>query len=295
MTENCPRIAAFLVAFMLTFALNSVLFAGKDGAVVPPKTKTTTVMSPVSDAKGGPMVEIAAACFTMGSATGSEDEKPRHRVCLDKYHIDLYEVTNAQYDLCHKAGGCPKAHYADDTCYVTGESDWSKTRTVQAEFTRPNHPAVCIDWEQAATFCAWAGKRLPTEAEWEYAARGSDGRIYPWGNDLPSCRLAVMNSDGRGCSRGTTSPVGSKYAGVSPFGLYDMAGNAWEWVADWHEENYYSHSPEKNPRGPASSSAGKRVFRGGSWYNKDNELRSSYRTQYLPGYRYDYYGFRCAR
>lgn len=293
--KSFPPAAGLAVAAMLVYVLSSVSYAAKDSVVSPPKTPVTVDAPNGVAARGGPMIGIEAGCFVMGGNAGDDDEKPPHRVCLDSYYIDIYEVTNANYDLCSAVGECPVAHYHDGTCYVTGESDWRSDRTVAPDFMKPDHPAVCIDYEQAANFCKWAGKRLPTEAEWEYAARGPDGRIYPWGDEPPTCRLAVMDDGGRGCTAQTTAAVGSRPDGASPFGLFDMAGNAWEWVADWYEADYYTASPERNPPGPESSSQGKRVFRGGSWYNTAHTLRSTYRTKYYLGYRYDYYGFRCAR
>jgi formylglycine-generating enzyme required for sulfatase activity len=147
---------------------------------------------------------------------------------------------------------------------------------------------IQVTWFQASAFCAWEGKRLPTEAEWEKAARGTDGRIYPWGDQAPTQELA--NFDG---NVGDTTPVGRYPAGASPYGVMDMAGNVWEWVNDWYENSYYSQSPSDNPQGPASGES--RVLRGGSWNDIDDDVHSASRSFNLPANWNLYGGFRCVR
>ncbi len=233
----------------------------------------------------GEMVHVPAGEFRMGcnkkvDKQCSKDEKPYHKVHLDAFYIDKYEVTVEQYAACVRAGKCKKPN-AGGTC------NWGKS-------DRGNHPINCVDWYQAKSYCEWTGRRLPTEAEWEKAARGTDGRKYPWGNQKATCDYAVMNENNQsGCGRGSTWPVGGKPRGASPYGAMDMAGNVWEWCADWYDEKYYRNSPNRNPKGPSSGKA--RVLRGGSWNGSPNGLRSSPRGRRDPDFRHDNLGFRCAR
>ena len=219
--------------------------------------------------KGGEMVRVPEGEFTMGSDSGDSDEKPAHRVYLDEFHIDKYEVTNEQYNQCISAGPCsPNKKYNG--------------------FTDPRQPVVGVDWNQASTYCSWAGKRLPTEAEWEKAARGKDGRTYPWGEGIDCTKANYYK-----CGHKKTKPVGSYPSGASPYGAMDMAGNVWEWTADWYDKKYYRNSPNRNPKGPSSGTY--RVVRGGGWILNPRVVRPSDRLWSAPSNRIDYYGFRCAR
>ena len=155
---------------------------------------------------------------------------------------------------------------------------------------------TCIEWEQAKTFCEWAGKRLPTEAEWEKAARGTDGRVFPWGSDFDqskACDYAVFHDKWIGCGKGRSWPVGSKPKGASPYGAMDMAGNVSEWVADFYDEKYYSHSPYKNPTGPAEGD--RRVLRGGEFRSFLPNLRISHREAFALTFKDESLGVRCAK
>lgn len=222
------------------------------------------------------MVWVPPGDFLMGSPTGqgNSDQQPQHTVNLSTFLIDKTEVTAAQYQRCVEAGAC-SAPSADAHCTfgVAGKE---------------NHPINCVDWNQAAAYCAWAGKRLPTEAEWEKAARGTDGRVYPWGDAWDASKLNSAES-----GPGTTTAVGSYLAGASPHDALDMAGNVREWVADWYDPIYYAQSPRQSPTGPASGQY--RVLRGGSWSDTAYYVRAVYRAWRAPGNRYDYVGFRCAR
>jgi formylglycine-generating enzyme required for sulfatase activity len=231
---------------------------------------------------------IPAGSFQMGcdSSNPAEScnswEQPLHTVTLSAYSIDKYEVTNARYKACVAAGGCT----------VPGSVDSSKRSPYYGTSTYADYPVLNVDWFQANAFCAWAGKRLPTEAEWEKAARGSsDTRKYPWGNSAPDCTKTNYDS----CV-GDTSRVGSYPSGASPYGVMDMAGNVDEWVQDGYDSSYYSVSPSNNPQGPETGTY--RVLRGGSWVSFDfvGDVRSALRSVLPPRpLDLDSNGFRCVR
>jgi len=231
---------------------------------------------------GSVLIEIPAGSFTMGSNDGGSDEKPVHTVSLNKYYIGKYEVTNAQYKKFCDATGHAQPSQPSDPGF-SGLSNY---------FTNyPNYPVVNVSWNDAKAYCDWAGLRLPTEAEWEKAARGTDGRKYLWGNTWDA---AKCNSSERGDSYEYTSPVGSFPSGVSPYGCYDMAGNVWEWCNDWYGENYYANSPSSNPAGPASGDD--RVLRGGGWNDDAGRCRSANRGSNFPEIPdVFYFGFRVAQ
>jgi formylglycine-generating enzyme required for sulfatase activity len=202
-------------------------------------------------------------------------------VNLDAYDIDKYEVTNARYKACVDGGGCTAPGYSS-----------SNTRPSYYGYAAyDNYPVIYVDWNQATAFCAWEGKRLPTEAEWEKAARGSSNtHIYPWGDEHPACTLG--NFAVNGYCVGDTSQVGSYPSGASPYGALDMAGNVWEWVSDWYQADYYSSQMSwSNPSGPTSGTY--KVLRGGAWLNDWGFSRVSLRLWYLPPGRSDLLGFRC--
>jgi formylglycine-generating enzyme required for sulfatase activity len=235
-----------------------------------PTITPTPLPVEITDEKGIRMNLVPAGTFKMGSEK-YDDEKPIHDVYLDAFYMDMYEVTNAAYKNCVDAGKCELPSNADkynDAAYA-------------------EHPVVYVNWNQAKTYCEWRGSRLPTEAEWEKAARGVDGRTYPWGEGIDCSKANYY-----GCVR-STSEVGSYESGKSPYGIYDMAGNAREWVNDWYDENYYQNSPASNPLGPSSGQY--RVLRGGSWYYSDNLARSAYRFSNSPDLINFNFGFRCAR
>jgi len=223
---------------------------------------------------GAETVLIPAGEFWMGTDDQDDDEKPRHHVNLDAFAIDRYEVTNERYRRFVDASGHPPPRFGApvDPAILGGASQ----------------PVVGVSWLDAEAYCRWAGKRLPTEAEWEKAARGEDGRVYPWGDLWDSSRA---NSKESGLGRSV--PVGSYPTGVSPYGVHDMAGNVWEWVADWYAEDYYQRSPRRNPTGPESGRW--KVLRGGSWGYLPSLLRTSKRLSITPELRNTVVGFRCAR
>jgi formylglycine-generating enzyme required for sulfatase activity len=229
------------------------------------------------------MVHVPAGEFLMGSdltrdAGAHESEEPQHKVYLDEYWMGRYPVTNRQYQTFVQAMVTSSPFHWQNGKIPGGLED---------------HPVVNVSWDEAVKFCQWASQvsgqkiALPTESQWEKAARGTDGRIYPWGDQPPD--KSRCNFDRK---VGTTTPVG-KYspAGDSPYGCADMAGNVWDWVADWYDEKYYGNSPNRNPSGPASGRYS--VLRGGSWNSYDWLLRSAYRYRHPPDTRYNYNGFRC--
>jgi formylglycine-generating enzyme required for sulfatase activity len=242
---------------------------------VPTKTPTLTptptlgIGSTVISPKDGMvMVYVPAGEFIMGSNSGAPDERPVHTVNLDAFWVDQTEVTNAMYAKCVRDGVCNKP--TNTLHYLNGGY--------------ANHPVVYIFWRDAKNYCAWAGRRLPTEAEWEKAARGADARTYPWGEDK-NCQKANFS----GCD-GNTTEVEKYPKGTSPYGAFDMAGNVLEWVGDWYSPTYYANSLVVNPSGPERGQY--RVARGGSWYSF--YVRSASRFWYSVTSSYKDIGFRCA-
>ena len=266
------------------------------------RTATVAIKLEKGDAGGGgataagkagvTWVSIPGGTFQMGSGENS-DEKPAHSVTVRAFQMAKTEVTFKQYNACVAAGACPAAHVDDGSCYVWDGSSW-KQGTLPSNFRGDDQPVVCVDWSQAQAFAKWSGGRLPTEAEWEYAARGGGkDRKYPWGDETANCSRAVMSDGGNGCGRGTTWPVCSKTAGNTPQGLCDLAGNVWEWVQDWYHSSYggapSDGSAWENPAGSG------RVIRGGGWSSVASNVRAAYRSSYDPGSRYLNLGFRLAR
>jgi len=255
-------------------------------------------------------VPIPGGTFWMGD---QEIAKPVHKVTLSPFCIDKTEVTVAAFRACVQAGGCPPP-----SATVEWKDIKSEDRTKWSQFCTwgrsglDQHPINCVDWKQASAYCEWTGGRLPTEAEWEYAARGNDGRSYPWGNEPPDATR--LNACGSECASmvkkrldltwkplytaddgwPATAPVGSYPKGASSFGALDMAGNVWEWTADSSAD--YSDEAVTNPQ-RSRPDASPRVFRGGGWYNYGDpaRVRAAYRHWSAPGYRTFFLGFRCAR
>jgi formylglycine-generating enzyme required for sulfatase activity len=262
------------------------------------------------------MVRVPAGTFQMGSPAGqgNADEQPAHEVTLSAYCIDRTEVTVAAYAVCVAAGGCDAATL---TVNWTNYSQLgAKQHSTQCNrLDRPDHPINCVDWDQAAAYCRWTGKRLPTEAEWEYAARGNDGRVYPWGAEPPGMQrlnargqelFARLRRENAGVPGDfvdppmydgndgwdTTAPVGRYPGGASPFGALDMAGNVWEWTASRYGP--YSKRAQDAPQGPDTGTS--RVSRGGGWATFDaSKVTVTHRRWLTPITRDCDLGFRCAR
>jgi formylglycine-generating enzyme len=252
-----------------------------------PVAKNGTGFDTIKGKDGAPMILIPAGPFLMGSNDGLPNERPEHTVTLPAYYIDQFEVTAGRYqkfiESAHK--NIPPT-WDDEAAQAMGDL-----------------PAVGMSWNDAAAYCKWAGKRLPTEAEWEKAARGTDGRRYPWGHMQPFVDIANYNRGMWVSEAVTLVPVNSglegmsvrhglKEGGKSPYGLFHMAGNAAEWVADWYDREYYQKSPDVNPTGPAANHA--LLSRGGSWADLPNALRVTARFSAEPDYEDRTIGFRCA-
>jgi formylglycine-generating enzyme required for sulfatase activity len=258
----------------------------------PLSTKTSIPLAPrlgigstmISRKDSMNLLYVPAGKFTMGNET--YDNEKIHTVYLDAFWIDQFEVTNKMYSLCVAAGICDepvdKRSFTRSSYYGNSVYD--------------NYPVVYIDWNMAKTYCEWADRRLPTEAEWEKAARGPDANIYPWGNDTPNSNL--LNYDDAATDEllndraafDDTTEVGKYPDGAGLYGALDMTGNVWEWAVDWYSDTYYVSSPDSNPLGPVSGEY--RVIRGGYY---GNILPSSFRTAMTPDFTFkDSIGFRCA-
>jgi formylglycine-generating enzyme required for sulfatase activity len=242
-----------------------------------------------------PLVFVPAGEFTMGSSATSAladcqnlrsdcrldwftNAEPSHKVTLDAFWIDQTEVTTKQYAACVSAKKCKPPFQ-------------NNSYTRKSYFGNPsfdNYPVIYVSWYDAESYCQWAKRRLPSEAEWEKAARGTDERTYPWGNEPPNKNLLNYNLD-----VGDTTAVKTYPKGVSPYGAYDMAGNAWEWVNDWYDENYYRASPLSNPLGPYTGKD--KVSRSSAWIFYDFDVRVTDRYGNYPKTTNNVIGFRCAR
>jgi formylglycine-generating enzyme required for sulfatase activity len=281
----------------------------------PSVAPAAALVAPSASAAPGPtcperMVKIPAGQFFQGSDAkdARDNEKPAHNVTLAGFCMDLYEVTAGEYKACSDAGRCKRAGTDVDWPKITATD--KKTYAPLCTFgdpARANHPINCVSWELANLYCKANGKRLPTEAEWEYATRGPDGRIYPWGDDPPTEKH--LNACGSECVAwgkdhqvaltalypasdqfATTAPVGQFEAGRSRFGPYDVVGNVWEWVADW--DGAYSADPKSNPTGPSEGE--RKVIRGGAWNGSfASWLRPSFRYAQDPKAQSHGIGFRC--
>jgi formylglycine-generating enzyme required for sulfatase activity len=235
-----------------------------------PEETAAPTAPPVTDI----MIEIPAGPFAMGSDAGDPDEAPAHEVDLPAFEIDKFEVTNADFAQFVEATG-----YQTDAEKAGSSKNWRD----DAE-GKDNHPVVRVSWNDAVAYCEWVGKRLPTEAEWEKAARGTDGWMYPWGGEWDPSKANVKETGLRG-----TAAVGSFGAGASPYGVEDMAGNVWEWTADWYEP-YPGSDYQSDYFGQKF-----KVVRGGGWFEMEDAVRTTNRDLTSDTAANDDLGFRCAR
>lgn len=270
-------------------------------ATASPTTSATSTTVPEAGTQrtnpidGATLVYVPAGQFMMGMTTNQVDymlrncdecnqdhfygSQPAHPVQLDAYWIYQNEVTNDLYAAC----------VADGACAMPARTDSNTRSDYWANPSFANYPVIHINWFAAADYCRWAGGRLPTEAEWEKAARGEDGRLFPWGDTMPNAQLANV-----GDRNGDTRPAGSYPQGASPYGVLDMAGNVWEWVNDWHDVDYFRYSPLENPTGPDQSPNGRRVGKGGAWYWAAAFASPAYHDWWEPDNESAETGFRCA-
>lgn len=251
-------------------SLNLLLFLVGCGGLAPETGGVDPVglLSPAADQVLVPEGPFWMGCDEAVDPSCPKDEVPGREVTLSAFTVDRLEVTVGAYEECVDQGACTP-------------------RTVDAlSDQEPDHPVTGVDWDQAGAFCAWRGQRLPTEAQWEKAARGADGRLYPWGDGEPTCDLAWSRDCGP-----DLAPVGAHPAGQSPYGVEDLSGNAWEWVQDWYTFGAYQDGPTVDPEGP---SAGKmRVLRSASVYSTSRFLRASERNEGDPSMPCAVCGFRC--
>ena len=248
---------------------------------------------PEPDADG--MLTIDGGPFTLGCDDGTPgcdpESQPAVQVSVDPFRIDAFEVTNAAYAefLTDHGNDCEGAQ-----CFsylVNGEIDDQGDGTWLAEPATANHPVHDVDWLGASTYCAWRGHQLPTEAQWERAARGEDGRRYPWGDEDPDCVLAIFDEGGSGCGTNDAWDVGTRPDGRSPFGAWDLAGNLWEWTADWQADDWSDIDPD-NPTGPVFGTT--KVVRGGGFASNAVALTTWSRWGRDPDHGSGWVGFRCA-
>jgi formylglycine-generating enzyme required for sulfatase activity len=257
-------------------------------ALTETRSENESSSSNINSIDGAELAFIPAGVFEMGADAARSfeicilyregcdlgdfaDEEPVHSVELDAFWIYRQEVTNANYRQCVLSGDCSLPAFTD----FYNDPDYA------------DHPVVYVNWDAAVAYCEWAGGWLPTEAEWEKSARGTDGRMFPWGEEGVDCALANLS----GCLIEMTAPAGSLPSGASPYDVMDMAGNVSEWVADWYSLGYYLDSPSKNPTGPETGEM--KVIRGGSWKNPGVGLRSTNRGANFPEVFSTGVGFRC--
>ena len=263
MTLRPFRSASGVVIIVVTFLTSPASAATGSGSALP------QLSGEIIGLDGAPMALVTAGRFIFGDGSYNN---PERRIYLDSFYMDKFEVTLARYAKFLRATS----------------REYPFTLTTTDLSLHGDRPVVNVDWHDAQAYCHWAGKYLPDEAQWEKAARGADGRAYPWGNDSPSRSLASFDWDGKRSWQGydTLSLVGSYEKGKSPYGIYDMAGNVWEWVAEWTANPANKENPKQNLR---------KVVKGGSWANDESSLPSGYWYKTFHSVRANSIGFRCAQ
>ncbi len=268
------RVWILFITFLCLIAITAIWVTTpkneEEGEVIAQKVKTS------GTPKENPMVLIPAGEFIMGSEEGGFDEKPPHRVYIDAFEINQFEVT--------------QFYYAEFVRATKHRSPFSRYLKNIELFNDQNQPVIYVTWEDADAYCRWRGERIPTEAEWEKAAKGVNPIAWPWGNESKPIFANFLGTEDQ---VHYTSIVGSFEHDKSAYGIYDMAGNVREWVQDWYEEQYYKHAPSRNPKGPEQGEM--KTLRGGSWNDSALSGRTSARLKMFPDYRDTTVGFRCAR
>ena len=319
--RRCSGVLSFLATCVITLAAVTPLSCGgPQSSLIPPADL---------EKKGSEkMVRVPQGSFTMGWDSGELNERPEHKVFLGAFLIDRYEVSAVQFaDFLNVAGNPESVYFSEDQYSTIGTVREGDEVTYVPRDGHGGFPANNVSWYGADAYCRWLGKRLPSEAEWEKAARGDDKRIYPWGDEPPSARRARYGTDWHRDGFDAMVPVDALPEGVSFYGVYNMAGNVWEWTADWYRQNYCDFCgdfegrdevtsvltgedpswagqlfqtdtevpPRRNPSGPETGSF--KILRGGSWYDHDGDVlvRSTYRYWFMPEDLYLNTGFRCVR
>jgi formylglycine-generating enzyme required for sulfatase activity len=252
---------------------------GKTGALV-----AVVIMGSIVELANAQMRLIPGGVFIMGTSNGKANESPEHEVALSPFSIDMHEVTNAQYDSCVAAGNCTPAHDNDGKCVAWNGRSFMRVRLSQRDRDL-QAPVVCITWYQARDYCNFKGKKLPSEAQWEYAALAGGNTAYAWGNEPPDSLRCAQASGGK--------PKRAESFAANPWGLFDMTGNVWEWVNDRYQPDYYMTSDINDP--PGSDVGQYRVIRGGGWYSGPEQLRIRNRHWFEPSFGEVSIGFRCAK
>ena len=287
--RGCRNSLEGAIQMLIRYMTSSIMFVlvlGLSLSFAEDGISSNETQTPLSK-DGAPTVLVPAGLFPMGvppgDRDGGRDEYPRHEVFLDSFLIDQFEVTNGRYLEFVKSTG----HRVPQNPTNPTRNLWQGDTITESLAERP---VINVDWFDADAYCKWAGKRLPTEAEWEKAAKGTSDRRFVWGNVEPTAKH--LNYNQRWIGEKTLMPVGSYEAGKSPYGAYDMAGNVWEWVNDWYDARYYEKSPERNPKGPETGL--KKVIRGAGWQNETPTVRIFTRVESDPTMRNESTGFRCA-